>query len=154
MLARYMEKFLYEKKRFKVLNKTMLFVLSGMVLATIGLAVVAGAGGLQLPTEEIIIRGDNKSARFAHSVHIGMGLNCGICHHDSNHEPLARETINGMENSKPLRCVSCHNKDFSNPKLQTRKAIFHARCKSCHKKGLDGKHGPTKCNGCHVKHKK
>ena len=67
-----------------------------------GRAVLVGGLQTQVPTEEIIIRGDNKSARFAHSVHIGMGLNCGICHHDSNHEPLARETINGMENSNPL----------------------------------------------------
>ena len=115
---------------------------------------VGGAVGLQPPTEEIVIKGNEKSARFAHSVHIRMGLICGTCHHDANHEPYSQKAINVMENSNPLRCNSCHNANFANSKLTSRKMIFHARCKECHKKGFNGKHGPTKCNGCHIKKKK
>ena len=144
----------WERRRLKVQNKTALLVLFYMLLGTIGLVTVAGAGNLQPPTEEIIIKGDKKRARFAHQLHIGMGVNCGICHHDSNHESLARESINAMDSTRRLRCASCHNKDFTNPKLQTRKAIFHARCKECHKKGVGGKKGPTKCNDCHIKNNK
>ena len=135
-------------------NKTVLLVLFYMLLGTIGLVAVAGAGNLQSPTEEIVIKGDKKSARFAHSVHIEMGIICGTCHHDANHEPYSRKAINVMENSNPLRCNSCHNANFANSMLNSRKMAFHAHCKECHKKGFNGKNGPRKCNGCHVKKKK
>jgi len=112
------------------------------------------AVGLQSPIEEIVIEGNEKSARFAHSVHIRMELICGTCHHDANHKPYSQKAINVMENSNFLRCISCHNANFANWKLRSRKMAFHAHCKECHNKGLNGKHGPTKCNGCHIKKKK
>ena len=139
-----------QKKRYIVQSKKMLFVL-GIFLSVIGMVVVAIAANLQAPTEDIVIKGSKKSARFAHSLHIEIGLICGTCHHDANHEPLTRETISVMENSKPLRCNSCHNRDFPNPKLQTRKLTYHVRCKECHKKGYNDKNGPANCNGCHIK---
>jgi hypothetical protein len=83
--------------------------------------------GMKAPEAEIIIEGEKKSARFSHPVHLGL------------------------DNNLQLRCASCHNKDFADPKLQTPKSAFHARCKECHKKGVDGKKGPTKCTDCHVK---
>ena len=107
--------------------------------------------GMKAPDTEIIIEGEKKSARFSHPVHLNLGVTCVQCHHDSEHQPLTDKDIAAMENSLQLRCASCHNKDFSNPKLQSAKNAFHARCKECHKQGVDGKTGPTKCKDCHVK---
>ncbi len=125
-----------------ILSATWLFV---------GTSFGADEGGLKAPEGEIVIAGEKKSAKFSHPVHLSLGLDCGQCHHDSKHEPLTDKDIAAMENSDPLRCASCHNKDFSDSKLQTPKNAFHTRCKECHKQGVDGKTGPTKCTGCHVK---
>lgn len=103
------------------------------------------------PEKEIIIKGEKKSARFPHSVHLDLGVACTQCHHDSNHQPLTDKDIAALENSEQLLCQNCHNKDFANAELQTLKEVFHARCKECHKQGVNGKTGPTKCIGCHVK---
>ncbi|UCD66793.1 MAG: cytochrome c3 family protein [Deltaproteobacteria bacterium] len=107
--------------------------------------------GMKAPEAEIIIEGEKKSARFSHPVHLGLGVTCGQCHHDSEHQSLTDKDIASLDNNLQLRCASCHNKDFADPKLQTPKSAFHARCKECHKKGVDGKKGPTKCTDCHVK---
>ena len=107
--------------------------------------------GLQAPAAEIIIAGEKKSAKFSHPVHLNLGVACGQCHHDSKHQPLTDKDIAAMENSTQLQCASCHNKDFSDAKLQTLKDVFHARCKECHKQGVAGKTGPTKCTDCHLK---
>jgi len=106
---------------------------------------------MKAPEAEIIIKGEKKSARFSHPVHLNLGVACAQCHHDSEHQPLTDKDIAAIENSLQLRCATCHNKDFSNPKLQSAKNAFHARCKECHKQGVDGKIGPTKCKDCHVK---
>jgi formate-dependent nitrite reductase cytochrome c552 subunit len=127
---------------FMVLSATALFV--GTSFGTEGT-------GLKAPEAEIIIEGEKKSAKFSHPVHLKLGVACGQCHHDSQHQPLTDTDIAVMENGQQLSCANCHNKDFSDPKLQTPKAAFHARCKECHKQGVDGKTGPTKCTGCHVK---
>jgi hypothetical protein len=103
------------------------------------------------PEKEIIIKGEKKSARFPHSVHLDLGVACTQCHHDSNHQPLTDKDIAALENSEQLLCQNCHNQDFANAELQTLKEVFHARCKECHKQGINGKTGPTKCTGCHVK---
>ena len=103
------------------------------------------------PDAEIIIKGEKKSARFSHPVHLNLGVACGQCHHNSEHQPLTESEIAVMENTAQLQCASCHNEDFANPELQSIKAAFHARCKECHKQGVDGKTGPTKCTDCHVK---
>lgn len=114
-------------------------------------SVGAEGTGMKAPETEIIIKGEKKSARFSHPVHLDIGVTCAQCHHDSEHKPLTDKNIAAMENSQQLRCASCHNKDFSNPKLQSIKNAYHARCKECHKQGVDGKTGPTKCKGCHIK---
>ena len=116
-----------------------------------GLSFGSEATGMKAPEGEMIIEGEKKSARFSHPVHLNLGVDCGQCHHGSEQQPLTDKDIAAMENNLQLRCVSCHNKDFANPKLQTSKAAFHARCKECHKKGVNDKKGPTKCTGCHVK---
>jgi len=127
-----------------------LLIVSAMWLFA-GISVGTEATGMKVPEAEIIIEGEKKSARFSHPVHLNIGVDCVQCHHDSDHQPLTEKDIGAMDNNLQLRCASCHNKDFANPKLQTQKAAFHARCKECHKQGVDGKKGPTKCTGCHVK---
>ena len=116
-----------------------------------GITMTTAAAGLSAPQEEMIIEGEKKSARFSHPVHLNVGLDCAECHHDSNHEPLTVEKIEAMDSGEQLRCASCHNEDFANPKLKTTKAAFHANCKDCHKQPVGDKQGPTKCTGCHVK---
>ena len=114
------------------------------------------ATGLKAPEAEIIIAGEKKSARFSHPVLLNIGGDCGQCHHDSDHQPLTDKNIE-LRLWTPVssfgRCASCHNKDFANPKTSDpqESVHFHARCKECHKQGVDGKQGPTKCTGCHIK---
>jgi hypothetical protein len=114
-------------------------------------SIAAEQSGLQAPAEEIIIKGTKKSAKFSHPKHLDLGVSCGQCHHNGEHQPFTEKDISAMENGNQLRCASCHNKDFADANLQTQKAVFHARCKECHKQGVDGKKGPTKCTGCHIK---
>jgi hypothetical protein len=129
---------------------SVLLVLSAVSLFA-GASFGAEGQGLQAPGSEIIIAGEKKSARFAHPVHLDLGVACGQCHHDSQHQALTDTDIAAMEDGQQLRCASCHNKDFSVPELQTLKDVFHARCKECHKQGVNGKTGPSKCTDCHVK---
>jgi hypothetical protein len=103
------------------------------------------------PAEEIIIKGEKKSAKFSHPVHLELGVSCGQCHHDSEHKPLTDTDITAMADKTQLQCISCHNQDFANAELQSMKDVFHARCRDCHKQGFNGKTGPSKCNDCHVK---
>ena len=108
---------------------------------------------LEAPAKEITIEG-KKPARFNHATHIKLGLACGTCHHDGEHKPLNSEKIGKLDDGGKLKCANCHNSTFVKPELQKRKDVFHARCKECHKTGVDGKKGPTGCNSCHVKKKK
>lgn len=127
-----------------------LFVLAGLWFV-IGTSFAAEEQATGAPGEEMILKGEKKSARFSHPVHLNLGVSCGQCHHNSEHQPLTDKDIAAMENSQQLRCASCHNENFSEPKLQSVKDAFHARCKECHKQGVGDKKGPTKCGDCHVK---
>lgn len=102
------------------------------------------------PADELVIQG-KKPARFSHPVHIGVGLECGSCHHDQDHKPLTAEAIGALTDTAGLSCVSCHNEQLPNKELQAAKDVFHARCKTCHQEGYQGKKGPTKCGDCHIK---
>lgn len=126
-------------------------ILSLVLVCGFGSLALAVAGGLKAPGEELIIEGGKRSARFSHPVHLAVPLDCAQCHHDGDHQPLDEAAIGAMENGLQLKCVSCHNDGFANEELRTEKAVFHARCKECHKNGVAGKTGPTKCNDCHVK---
>ena len=110
---------------------------------------IAQAAGLTAPTKQITIQG-KKPARFNHATHTALGLECGTCHHDQEHQPRNAEAIAAMTPDQ-LKCATCHNKDFSEKKLRKLNKIFHAKCKNCHKKGYNDKKGPTKCAGCHLK---
>jgi hypothetical protein len=115
-------------------------------------AAAADKKTLQAPTEEMVIDG-KKPARFNHQTHLALGIACGACHHDAEHHPLTAEGIAALETPEKLKCESCHNENFANAELNSKKLAFHARCKECHKKGVNGKTGPTKCTGCHIKKK-
>lgn len=123
-----------------------------VVLASPLVSVVAGSENETpgYPKEEMVIEG-KKPARFDHVKHLENGLSCGTCHHNKDHEEMAGEDIASMENTGQLQCVGCHNESFSNAKLNKAMSVFHAQCKECHKKGMDGKKGPTTCDGCHIK---
>jgi hypothetical protein len=105
------------------------------------------------PEGELIIDG-KKPARFSHQSHAALGMDCAVCHHDSENKPLTAEMIGALPDTKQLQCVSCHNDSFANSELQNAKDVFHARCLTCHKDGYEGKQGPAKCTDCHVKAKK
>ncbi len=128
------------------------------ILVTGIAAVVLWAGGsiaenqLQAPEKELVIEG-KKPARFLHATHLEMGLTCGTCHHDEKGSPLTADGIGSLQDPGKLRCVSCHNADHPDKKLQSAKDVFHARCKDCHKAGHNGKKGPNKCSSCHLKKK-
>lgn len=134
-----------------------------MTLAATALAatLILGLGGfftaaaeqLKAPAEQLIIAG-KKPARFDHSVHLKMGLKCGTCHHDKDHQPLTAKAIASMTDSSQLACMSCHSKSRPQMELQTKRDVFHARCRACHRQGYQGKNGPTNCSGCHLKRKR
>lgn len=131
---------------------------AGMIFAIIislgfGVHLVSAGDKLQSPDGKITIEG-KKPAQFNHQTHIKLGIACGSCHHDASHNPLTAEAIGEMPDGSGLLCANCHTKDFKNEKLQKRKDIFHARCQGCHKEGIEGKKGPTKCTSCHIKKEK
>jgi hypothetical protein len=136
------------------MQKKMRVLCAGIVMAiAAGAAVVVAVEPLQAPEKQITIKG-KKPARFPHATHLNMGLKCGVCHHDSDHKPLSVDAIASLGDPTKLRCVSCHNSDHADKDLRKAKDVFHARCKTCHKAGYEGKKGPTKCNACHLKKKK
>ncbi len=136
----------------KILKQVVAGAVVAAMIITAGVQLSNAAEGLKAPAEKIVIKG-KKPARFNHSIHIEMGLNCARCHHDGDHKPLTAEAIGVLPNADQLKCVNCHNSKFANKKLRKLKTIFHARCRDCHKEGYNGKKGPTKCNSCHVKKK-
>jgi len=107
------------------------------------------AGGtLKAPAGAITIEG-KKPVNFDHQSHLKLGVTCGQCHHDAKHQPRTAEAIGALASGAELQCAGCHNEKFAKPELRERKDFFHARCKECHKAGVNGKQGPTNCAGCH-----
>lgn|GEM_PF-1213195 len=136
------------------MKKTMLaltmILAAGFAAAATELYAGPGAGTkLAAPAQELTIKG-KKPARFNHGKHLGLGLDCGSCHHDAKHQPLGEKAIAALGKAEALSCVGCHNDNFANEKLRQPMAVFHARCKDCHAAGLNGKQGPTSCAACHA----
>lgn len=102
------------------------------------------------PAQELVIKGE-KPAIFSHTKHTALGLDCGTCHHDTKHQPLNEAAIAAVPSTDALQCATCHNAKFANAKLQKPMDVFHARCKTCHTTGINGKKGPTNCAACHTK---
>lgn len=136
----------------KTLLLTAIF-LSTVLLCAQGPLQAQEGKALSMPGQEIVIEG-KKPARFDHGSHAALGLDCGICHHTAGHQPLKAADIAALSNADQLRCLSCHNNTFPVKELQSPQDLFHTRCKDCHSKGLNGKKGPTQCDGCHVKAQK
>lgn len=111
----------------------------------------AGAA-LDAPAGVITIAG-KKPVNFDHQIHLKLGVACGQCHHDAQHQPRTAAAIAALAKGA-LQCASCHNDQFAKAELRERKEIFHARCKGCHTAGFNGKNGPTSCAACHGKSKK
>jgi len=111
-------------------------------------ATTPAAGKITAPAQDLVIKG-KKPALFSHAKHTALGLDCGICHHDAKHQPLNEAAMAGRGNTDGLQCASCHNEKFANAKLQKPMDVFHARCKTCHTTGVNGKKGPTTCTACH-----
>jgi len=116
----------------------------------LGISAVQAGDPITAPTEPIIIDG-KKPVKFPHATHLDMGVVCGECHHDQEHNPRTAEGIGALPDSKVLQCANCHTDDFANAELRERKNIFHINCRECHKAGFNGKKGPTNCNACHIK---
>ena len=127
-------------------KRTLMMLAMATMMMVMGQTVTATP--LQAPSAAITING-KKPVQFQHAVHLGLGLACGVCHHDATHQPLTAEAIGAKETAGDLSCGKCHNADFTNDKLRERKEIFHARCQGCHKVGVNDKKGPTTCTACH-----
>jgi hypothetical protein len=131
-------------------------ILTAALVTTLGFGIATGAlagGGLQAPAQPITIEG-KKPVTFNHAPHLALGLKCGTCHHDASHNPLTAEAISALPSGDQLACENCHNQNFANAKLQKRMNVFHTRCRECHKAGVNGKKGPTKCGDCHHQQKR
>ncbi|MEW6426619.1 MAG: cytochrome c3 family protein [Thermodesulfobacteriota bacterium] len=129
--------------------KGLVFAAAAMAMLVSAAKVVASGEDGAYPQEEITISG-KKPARFDHGKHIGLGLDCGACHHDANHEKLTAGAIAAMADKTGLQCTSCHNETFAKAELRERKNVYHGRCRECHQQGHEGRQGPTKCNDCHI----
>lgn len=130
-------------------------VLWKTTVLAMALCVLPGAGIIKadaanVPAKEITLQG-KKPARFNHIPHTSLGIKCGTCHHDQQHKPLTAEAMAAVTDPAILRCLSCHNDRQPKQELRQAKDIFHARCKTCHQTGYEGKKGPVTCTGCHLK---
>ncbi len=136
-----------------MLKKKIVATIIALAAGIIWTSAATAAEPLQAPKDTITIEG-KKPVHFNHQTHLDLGVTCGQCHHDADHQPRTAEDIATLSGAEELSCASCHNSTFANPELQNRKDIFHARCKECHQAGFNGKQGPTKCTDCHIKQKK
>jgi len=124
-----------------------------ITIMALGFAVAVQAGEIP-PAGKITIEG-KRPVKFSHQIHTDkLKLDCGVCHHDEKKQGRTLEAIKGMEETGGLKCATCHNKKMAKAKLAKRKTVFHNTCRACHKAGYEGKHGPTKCVGCHGKRKR
>jgi len=129
-------------KKSVIFTTAMVFIL-GIVLAS-GLAVASETG-----PEEMVLKSAaaKKPANFPHKAHQAK-YGCAECHHNKTDDGKQAPFTEGQVVQK---CVSCHNAEMANPKLNSYKMAGHAQCKECHKQNKDT--APTKCDGCHPKKK-
>ena len=136
-------------KRYLITGVALMALVAGFAMKN-----AAAEEGTGIAPQQAITIAGKKPAVFDHQKHLALGMQCAVCHHNSDHEGLTAEAIKGLPNSKSLQCANCHNENFANAELQKRKDVFHGRCRECHKAGYNGKKGPTKCNDCHIKTKR
>ncbi len=125
------------------------------IITTIALMFAATAMAAAIPPRGRITIEGKRPVKFSHQTHTEKaGLDCATCHHDDKGQGRDLAAIKALAGTGSLACGACHNAEFKDKKLRKRKNVFHDLCRACHKKGLDGKHGPTKCSGCHGKRKR
>ena len=102
-----------------------------------GISVAGNAG-----PAEMVLKTDagKKPATFPHKKHQDL-MKCEQCHHTKAADGKQGPYVAGKE----AKCASCHTAKGAYKK------VAHKNCKGCHKAGFEGKNGPTKCKGCHVK---
>lgn len=122
----------------------LLITATGLLLSCVSVQ----AKGVSMPNEPIII-GVLNPVKFDHVLHRSIKVPCGRCHHDNKRKMRSEEEILAVTDGKELRCINCHNKDFSSPYLRGGENLFHINCQPCHAVGINGKRGPRKCDGCH-----
>jgi predicted CXXCH cytochrome family protein len=99
-----------------------------------GVEVSIGPADITLQTEAA-----RKPSAFPHRQHQDSYA-CTACHH-------AKDEVMVID-----KCASCHNKEISNPDVNSYKKAAHKLCKDCHKVvNKEGSEAPIKCSGCHVK---
>jgi len=87
-----------------------------------------------------------KPATFPHAAHQAKNP-CSECHHSKGADGKKAAYVEGQAIEK---CVTCHNADSANEKLNSFKKVAHEKCKGCHKaKKAEG--ASTKCATCHKK---
>jgi len=124
--------------------KKIVLCVAAMALA---LTVAAGVSLANNGPAEMVLKtsAGKKPAQFPHKAHQDL-MECATCHHTKNADGSKGPYVAGQEGT----CESCH--DGSMPgKVKDYKGAAHENCKGCHKAGYNGKNGPTKCGGCHVK---
>ena len=109
-----------------------------MVLSVaVGISVAGNAG----PAEMVLkTEAGKKPATFPHKQHQDL-MECATCHHTQTADGKQGPYVAGQE----ATCLSCHAAKGEYKK------VAHKNCKGCHKAGYEGKNGPTKCGGCHIK---
>ena len=113
------------------------------LISLVSLSFIEKAFGVEVSIgpEEIVLQTESarKPAVFPHRQH-QEAYACTYCHH-------AKDEIMVID-----KCESCHNKDISNPDVNSFKKAAHKMCKDCHKEvNGQGKDAPIKCSGCHIK---
>lgn len=109
-----------------------------MVLSVaVGVSVASNAGPADMVLKS---EAGKKPATFPHKLHQDL-MECASCHHSKAADGKQGPYVAGQEG----KCESCHAAKGEYKK------VAHKNCKGCHKAGLNGKKGPTKCGGCHIK---
>ncbi len=97
--------------------------------------------------EEMVLKTSlaKKPAYFPHKTHQDK-YTCGTCHHGKNTTgSMAKYT----DKTVIYKCMTCHNADMPNEKLNSFQMIGHKLCRECHRTNRDKT--SAKCSTCHLK---
>jgi len=71
---------------------------------------------------------------------------CTDCHHEYKD---GKNTF--KEGDAVKKCITCHDPEKKQDKVDKLQTAFHNNCKECHKKSGKDTAPSTKCNDCHAK---
>ena len=98
------------------------------------------------PTEMVLkTEQAKKPAYFPHKKHQQKYL-CGMCHHGKD---SSGKLAKYKEKTVIYKCISCHNLNMPNEKLNGFQLIGHKLCRECHRKNQNIT--SAKCSTCHRK---